>query len=343
VAATTALVVSTDNAATNMDTVVYVRGMCRDTDTELGCNDDAGPNRKSSLVLNSVTPGTYFIIADTFDPMDTGHVQVTITPATAQGEACDPMAVPSPCLPGMVCRQLLPADPYTCELHGCEDTVDNDADGAIDYPFDSGCATTADDVEEILPGDPIPQCGDGLDNEGDTFIDYPADPGCVAASDTDELDCPSVTLIPITSNVTTGDTTTSSNDMSCSCGSECDFDNDISYAWTANTTLNFVRFDLAYDSFWGEVYALYILAGGCGPAAEQACTNITTGAGNLVFMNPVPGTSYIVVVDGGIGFDTVHTLTLSGEVAGGGACTPGDTSFPCAAGFTCDAMLHVCM
>lgn len=63
----------------------------------------------------------------------------------------------------------------------CNDTVDNDGDGFIDYPADVGCSSTTDMDERN-------QCTDGLDNDADGKIDFPADSGCTSAQDNDELD-----------------------------------------------------------------------------------------------------------------------------------------------------------
>lgn len=59
------------------------------------------------------------------------------------------------------------------ERHACEDQLDNDGDGLFDYPLDPGCAQTTSDIEN-------PQCNDGLDNDGDTKIDL-GDPQCFYA------------------------------------------------------------------------------------------------------------------------------------------------------------------
>jgi hypothetical protein len=63
----------------------------------------------------------------------------------------------------------------------CGDDVDNDNDGKLDYPDDPGCRSAVDNGE----GDPmtVPECADGPDNDGDGKTNYPADPGCIAASD----------------------------------------------------------------------------------------------------------------------------------------------------------------
>jgi uncharacterized repeat protein (TIGR03806 family) len=61
----------------------------------------------------------------------------------------------------------------------CNDRVDNDADGWVDYPLDAGCAS-----REALRENPA--CDDGLDNDGDGAIDGPADVACGGAAATRE-------------------------------------------------------------------------------------------------------------------------------------------------------------
>lgn len=71
-------------------------------------------------------------------------------------------------------------------LPRCADAVDNDDDGAIDYPFDPGCTAPSDDAET----DPAvaPACSDGADNDADAITDFPLEPGCASAADDDERD-----------------------------------------------------------------------------------------------------------------------------------------------------------
>ena len=70
----------------------------------------------------------------------------------------------------------------------CNDGIDNDGDGKIDFPDDPGCTSATDDSEDSLPA---PQCSDGRDNDGDGKVDYPDDPGCFAPQQDDETDdCP---------------------------------------------------------------------------------------------------------------------------------------------------------
>jgi hypothetical protein len=64
----------------------------------------------------------------------------------------------------------------------CQDGLDNDLDGEVDYPADPGCSSPNDPSEREASR----VCDDGLDNDGDTFVDYPADTGCVSLVDGSE-------------------------------------------------------------------------------------------------------------------------------------------------------------
>jgi uncharacterized membrane protein len=65
----------------------------------------------------------------------------------------------------------------------CNDGLDNDGDGATDFPAESGCLRKSDRSE-------VPDCADGLDQDGDGNADYPADAQCHSAADVSEApDC----------------------------------------------------------------------------------------------------------------------------------------------------------
>lgn len=69
-----------------------------------------------------------------------------------------------------------------CIARACNDGVDNDSDGLVDYPADPGCRNAAFDRED-------PECDDGVDNDGDGIKDV-LDPECLRASDRSErIDC----------------------------------------------------------------------------------------------------------------------------------------------------------
>jgi hypothetical protein len=61
----------------------------------------------------------------------------------------------------------------------CNDGIDNDLDGAADYPLDAGCASEGATRED-------PACQDSVDNDGDGRIDGPVDIGCAGVAATRE-------------------------------------------------------------------------------------------------------------------------------------------------------------
>jgi hypothetical protein len=65
----------------------------------------------------------------------------------------------------------------------CDDGIDNDGDGFIDWPSDAGCDSREDDSETPYH---YHQCNDGEDNDGDGFVDYPEDPSCSSPFDNSE-------------------------------------------------------------------------------------------------------------------------------------------------------------
>ncbi|MEK6861499.1 MAG: hypothetical protein AABY07_06005, partial [Nanoarchaeota archaeon] len=59
------------------------------------------------------------------------------------------------------------------QLPECDDKIDNDEDGAVDYPADFSCDSKIDN-DEFLPKS---QCQNGIDDDDDELIDL-LDPGC---------------------------------------------------------------------------------------------------------------------------------------------------------------------
>lgn len=76
-------------------------------------------------------------------------------------------------------------DPDETDVPQCSDTLDNDGDGLIDFPNDPGCSSYIDNSEAGGAA-----CGDGVDNDSDGATDFPADPGCTSATDVSEADIP---------------------------------------------------------------------------------------------------------------------------------------------------------
>lgn len=152
----TATLDTCDAAATAFDTVLYVREAACRAGAQIACNNDTAgcdtaAGEKGSRVTLSVTAGqTYFVVVD----------------GANGGAGAFRLNVAGPTPP--------PA---------CANGIDDDADGTIDFPADSGCTSAADSSEQ-------PACSDGLDNDGDGAIDYLGDLECSSLTDLSELsDC----------------------------------------------------------------------------------------------------------------------------------------------------------
>jgi hypothetical protein len=80
---------------------------------------------------------------------------------------------------------LLTGDVYRIGPTGteCADGVDNDGDGDMDFPSDTGC-DAANDPSELDSDTP---CDDGYDNNADGTIDFPDDTVCLSADSSAEV------------------------------------------------------------------------------------------------------------------------------------------------------------
>jgi len=65
----------------------------------------------------------------------------------------------------------------------CDDGLDEDGDGLVDFPDDPGC----DDAFDSSEWSAALVCDNGLDDDGDLLIDYPEDDGCDDLLDASEV------------------------------------------------------------------------------------------------------------------------------------------------------------
>lgn len=72
----------------------------------------------------------------------------------------------------------------TVDRPDCNDGLDEDGDGLVDFPADPGCAGASDTSERSS----AIVCDNGNDDDADGAIDFPADPGCSGAPDASERD-----------------------------------------------------------------------------------------------------------------------------------------------------------
>ncbi len=93
----------------------------------------------------------------------------------------------------------------------CSDGIDNDGDGASDFPADFSCASADDNDETNI----MAQCQDGVDNDGDGLIDFGQDPGCGTRQDNDEFNAPIPQCSDGVDNADPEDTLADFNDIGC--------------------------------------------------------------------------------------------------------------------------------
>lgn len=89
------------------------------------------------------------------------------------------------------CRMLSEHGVEALDRPQCNDGLDNDGDGNIDYPEDIGCESLEDDDEVYVEPVYVYECNDGIDNDDDGYIDYPEDEGCDSLEDDYEGQIPS--------------------------------------------------------------------------------------------------------------------------------------------------------
>src|SRR6478672_5922082 len=78
--------------------------------------------------------------------------------------------------------EMNPNDP-SCTKSECNDGINNDGDGLIDYPKDPACYSPNQQFPEDddCPGGPnCPECANTKDDDGNGYTDYTGgDPGCM--------------------------------------------------------------------------------------------------------------------------------------------------------------------
>lgn len=148
-----ALVITTELPDNHVESALYVRRRCGDPDTEILCKAEAFDGFPAQTIrVEEPELGDYFIFLDALSNA-TGDFAIKLDEE---------------------------------EIPECRNEVDDDFNGLVDFPYDSGCDDPYDITERPLPEPPA--CSDELDNDGDGLTDYPNDLGCLFAGDQDEDD-----------------------------------------------------------------------------------------------------------------------------------------------------------
>ena len=315
--------------------VVLDRGSCSSTPVQ--CRDTP-----EDIVVTNQPAGTYFYTVDGYSSA-TGPYTLTISGTIANGGSCEvPLAQSGAfkCGAGYACNGTVGS--RTCQLAQCNDGVDNDTDGVMDYPAEPGC-DSANDNDETDPTTPA-VCSNGMDDDMDGQMDYPADTGCLAASYPTEQDfCTPDTNRPvrlITTTPVTGTTTGATNDFaSQSCQSSASSE-DVAWGLDLPVPVTTLRLDLTGSAF-DTVMSLRDAT--C--ATELECNDDGSGTRSLINRSNVPAGAYSVIIDGYSGADGNYTLAVKGTVAAGTSCTSplfGTGVLACPTGTTCTGTPATC-
>jgi hypothetical protein len=224
----------------------------------------------------------------------------------------------------------------------CNDGVDNDGDGKIDYPYDPGCFSPNqdDETDDCPTGPTCPQCANAQDDDMNGISDYPDDPGCSAASDTDEytdnpLACGApvrIKSLPIDGHAT-GMLMGSTSNLQGACGgagAEDVYELRIQHPKVVVATTNGSSTDTV----------VYIRNSMCTDATMELACNDDTSPGNLastVNASIVQPGTYYLVVDSKTATGGSYDLRVQFLVGEGDPCTTGDD---CGPGLVCRVPLN---
>ncbi len=154
------------------DTAQGMRSLAAVLETEYGLDLDGWTLQSANGISDVNGAGEFTIVGSGTNPAGEPEGFVAILSPTACNDGLDEDG------DGLV---DFPDDPHCTSLGDrsegpdCSDGLDNDGDGPADSPDDPGC-TDGSDLTEMA------DCSDGLDNDGDGAVDHPADAGCRIAT-----------------------------------------------------------------------------------------------------------------------------------------------------------------
>jgi len=307
------------------DTVLYLMDIgCQ---TELACNDETTETTptpiegSSQLTVSAPVAGTYYLVVDNNSGLG-GAYELQVNILAGLGEACDPAVVS--CGDGLVCRIPLNQTANVCSNPVCNDGVDDDGDGKLDFPDDPGCdsPTDGDEADTCPAGPGCPQCGDGLDNDSDGHTDYPDDPQCTSASTGSESCNDADPSIAITMPTQTGNTTSLHDDYTSESCQASAMRPDQPFSIVLPVPVASITFD-TIGTTWDTI--LSFRGSSCAAATELAggCNDDGSSVQSVVTMTNVPAGAYSLILDGYSGSTGLgaYTLNTHGTVANGTACT----------------------
>jgi large repetitive protein len=297
-------------------THVLLPGSC--LNPPIDCSDS--PN----MTVGALAAGRYYVVIDGYSS-GSGTFTLNISGEIQGGESCEsPLAQSGAltCADGYACQGALGS--RTCAPAACNDGIDNDGDGKIDFPADPGCASRgdSDETDDCYPtvGPACPACANGIDDDMNTFVDYPADARCPSASFFLEgfcsmeaaADIAGMVLTPVTIGTLAG----KSNNYNQSCQSSTG--NDITYGLRLPVPVASLRVDTVGSMANDTVLSIWDAA--C--LTSLGCNDDGAGLQSVITLSNVAAGDYAIQVDSyGSTNNSGITLNVKGTVAAGTACT----------------------
>lgn len=330
------LTFSTEGSST--DTVVSVRyEVCGDPTTELACADTPGGGEAATV--DAPAQGMYYVFVDGNFVSGIDY-DLAVSGTLAQGQSCDPADTQFTCDPGLFCNGVS----LTCVRAQCDNGMDDDGDGTIDYPNDPGCDSLSDndELDDCPGGVNCAACSNQIDDDADGAIDFGDDLGCIRAIDNDELDecIPGVMFTPLTEAGATGTTPPlgSGSNFTPSCQPSPSSTEHV-YAFGVFRDLRDLTFSTVGSA--GDT-VLSVRREQCGDATyEVACRNQQNGGETITIDDPAPGI-YYAFVDGDWVSGIPYALSVSGTIRVGESCDSASTAFVCEPGSACNPGSGLC-
>ncbi len=306
------------------------------------CGEPAISCSTSNIVTaTNLAAGRYFVAVDN-ESTTAGAFTATVSGVIKAASSCEsPLftAGAFTCATGTTCKGA--AGARVCTPAQCNDGIDNDGDGKIDYPAEPGCISASDDDEtDTCPnGAGCPACSNNIDDDADGRKDYPADGACISAAGDSEANCSIETdpIIVATLPTYTGTTVGKAHTIVPTCNT---FNTAPEVTYELNLTVPLVS--LTVDTQGSALdTVLSVRNEACG-LPVYGCDDeggASFGESLLTLTNLLPG-AYEINVDGYSSAAGAYVLNIRGQVAAGASCVgPLFTSgmLGCQAGTLCTA------
>ncbi len=288
--------------------------------TAIDCEDSF-----TGITQTNLAAGSYYLVVQAGDSTDLGPFTITVGGTIAGNQSCEsPLAQSGAitCAMGYSCSGT--AGSRTCKPAQCNDGVDNDMDGKIDYPNDPGCDSPSDNDETDPAVEPV--CSDGMDNDADGLTDFPSDYGCASAAGTTEVFCAAETdpVAVVSTSATSGTTVGKHDNFQPFCSEFANMEPDISFALQLPVpvaTLTITTLGSKDTVNTGTLDTILTLTDTqCGPTPIACNDDGPTDSTSEIDLTNVTAGNYDIIVDG---YDSVGTIKLNvkGTVVDGTSCT----------------------